>query len=143
MNAPVGVDAGPIEEVDRAADLAGEVDVGGEGQLQRAAERDGDAGGEGDRRIPGIRVEHQPQRAAGAHRQVLVDRDGDGRIGSMRIGCAVVIADDEQPAGIQIKAVDMAVGPNQIGSDCAAPECCRGRRAACIGRAKSASGRRR
>ena len=30
---------------------------------------------------------------------------------------AVVIADDEQAAGVQIKAVDMAVGPNQVGGD--------------------------
>ena len=32
-------------------------------------------------------------------------------------GIAVVIADDEQPAGVQIKAVDMTVGPNQVGGD--------------------------
>ena len=38
---------------------------------------------------------------------------GDGIV----IWVAVVIADDEQPAGIQIEAVDMPVGPNQVGSD--------------------------
>ena len=36
-------------------------------------------------------------------------------VSSARI--AIVIADDEQPAGVQIKAVDMAVGPNQVGGD--------------------------
>ena len=30
---------------------------------------------------------------------------------------AVVVAHDEQPAGVQIKAVDMTVGSNQVGSD--------------------------
>ena len=70
-----GRDAGPIEEVDRAADLAGEVYVGREGQFQRAAARDGNARREGDRRIPRIGVEHQPQRAGGVHRQVLVHDD--------------------------------------------------------------------
>ena len=75
--APVGCDAGPVEEVERAADLAGEVHVVGEREFQRAAERDRDAGREGDGRIPGVRLEHHPQRAAGAHRQMLVDRDGD------------------------------------------------------------------
>ena len=73
-----GSDAGPVEEVERAADLAGEIHVVGEGEFQRAAERDRDAGREGDRRIPGVRLEHHPQRAAGAHRQMLVDRDGNG-----------------------------------------------------------------
>ena len=47
---------------------------------------------------------------------MLVDGDGDWRHGSV-LRVAVVIADDEQPAGVQIKAVDMAVGPNQVGSD--------------------------
>ena len=70
-----GRHAGPIEQIDRAAALAGEVDAGGEGQLQRAAERHGNARREGDRRIPRIGVEHQPQRAGGVHRQVLVHDD--------------------------------------------------------------------
>ena len=47
---------------------------------------------------------------------MLVDRDGDRRRWIVS-GVAVVIADDEQSAGIQIKAVDMAIGPNQIGGD--------------------------
>ena len=37
-------------------------------------------------------------------------------IGPVRydIRVAIVIADDEQPAGVQIKAIDVPVGPNQV-----------------------------
>jgi hypothetical protein len=47
--------------------MAGEVYIMGEGEFERAAERDRDAGREGDGRIPGVRLEHHPQRAAWAN----------------------------------------------------------------------------
>src|SRR5262245_51840340 len=39
-----GRDAGPVEEVERAADLAGDIDIVSEREFQRAAERDRDSG---------------------------------------------------------------------------------------------------
>ena len=65
---------------------------------------DRDAGGEGDRRIPGVRLEHHPQRAAGAHRQMLVDCDGDRRTAGDIVESAIVIADHEHSARIEIEA---------------------------------------
>ena len=114
MNAPVGVDAGPIEEVDRAADLAGEIHVGGERQFQRAAARHGNARREGDRRIPRIGVEHQPQRAGGVHRQVLIHDDRQRARRRTRGRIAVVVADDQRRAGRQVEARNVPVGLNQI-----------------------------
>ena len=109
-----GRHAGPIEQVDRPAALGGDVDAGREGQFQRAAERHGNARREGDRRIPRIGVEHQPQRAGGVHRQVLVhdDRQRAGRRSRGRI--AVVVADDQRRAGRQVEARNVPVGLNQI-----------------------------
>ena len=43
----------------------------------------------------------------------------------------MVRAHDEQPAGIQIEAIDMTVGPNQIGGRRARQV--DGKRAACVG----------
>ena len=74
-SSPSSAEFKPAEEVERALELAGEIHIVGERKLQRTAERDRDAGREGDRRIPGVGLENHPQRAAGAHRQMLVDRD--------------------------------------------------------------------
>ena len=83
-------------------------------KLQRAAERHGNARREGDRRVPRIGVEHQPQRAGGVHRQVLVhdDRQRAGGRGCGRI--AVIVADDQRRAGRQVEARNVPVGLNQI-----------------------------
>ena len=83
-------------------------------ELQRAAERHGNARREGDRRIPRIGVEHQPQRAGGVHRQVLFndDRQRAGRRTRSRI--AVIVADDQRRARRQVEARNVPVGLNQI-----------------------------
>src|SRR5687768_8828265 len=52
-----GRDAGPVEDLEGAAELRVDIDAGGERQLQGAAERDGNARGEGDERVPLVAVQ--------------------------------------------------------------------------------------
>ena len=61
-----------------------------------------------------IGVEHQPQRAGGVHRQVLIHDDRQRAGGRSRGRVAVVVADDQRRAGRQVEARNVPVGLNQI-----------------------------
>ena len=109
MNAAGGIDAGPVEEVERAAELGCGIHARGKREFQFSAEGDRNAGWEGDGGVPGVRFEKHPQRAAGARHEMLIDGDGNC---PRRI--AVVIAYGQHLSRVQVKASYMSIGPDEI-----------------------------
>jgi hypothetical protein len=71
------LDASPVEDVERAADLRGHIHVVRERQLQRAVELDRNVRFKGNYRVPGVRLENEAENPAPRNIQTIKDRDRD------------------------------------------------------------------